>query len=198
MARINNAKYVREYLKNNPYIFDALKKDVVNYSKLARAIIKDSKVNLDFDALLVACRRYKKESRLKKDAIQKILQGTYIDAKNGVGVVVVGNKELDNVAKKVESISLIKSKEKTTILLKENDIDCLLGFLEIQNVKKNLVALFFKSNEDIEKTPGVVSYITSLFGNHDINIVKMFSCNDETVIVINKKDVSKIVNVLNI
>ena len=59
-------KRTEEYIKHHPSIKDCLKKDIVNYSALARLISKELKIK-SIEAISVACRRY--QEKIKKDKI---------------------------------------------------------------------------------------------------------------------------------
>ena len=61
---------------------------------------------------------------------------------------------------------------------------------------KGLTLITIKSPEDIETTPGVVSYLYSLFGEHGINIVETMSCWTDTIFVVSEDDFPKAMRVL--
>ena len=56
----NITKLTEHYISEHPSIKDALKKGLINYSKLTRQIAEDMDIELkkNFDAILIACRRY--------------------------------------------------------------------------------------------------------------------------------------------
>ena len=49
--------------------------------------------------------------------------------------------------------------------------------------------LIIKSPEDMEKVPGVVSYIYSLLGDHGVNVVETMSCWTDTIVVVSEKEI---------
>jgi hypothetical protein len=71
-VEMNITKLTESYIAEHPSVKDCLKKGFINYSSLTRQICKD--LNLDakknFDAVLIACRRYyrkiSKETVLEK------------------------------------------------------------------------------------------------------------------------------------
>jgi len=61
---------------------------------------------------------------------------------------------------------------------------------------ENLIEIIIKTGEKIEKIPGVVSYLTSLLAENNINIIEIMSCWTDTIIIIEEKDFSKSVELL--
>jgi aspartokinase len=59
-----------------------------------------------------------------------------------------------------------------------------------------LVEITIKSPQAIEETPGVVSYLYSLFAEHGINIVETLSCWTDTLFIIEEKDLNKAMEIL--
>ncbi|MBI4447672.1 hypothetical protein HY643_01710 [Candidatus Woesearchaeota archaeon] len=196
MGKGGNTAAVKEYLKNNPYLADALKKDVVNYSKLARTIIKESHLHLAFEAVVVACRRYKKEVKLQKEAVQTILKESSINAENGMAVAIAENVAAQKIMEKIPEGYFMKGTSGTTIILKEREIDGVLPLFKEGSVKRNVLALTFQSQKDMGKIPGLIGHLTGLFGNHGVPILGMLSSSHEIVVAIQKRDISKIVDAL--
>jgi hypothetical protein len=65
-------KMAEEYISNHPSIKDCLKNDLIKFSSLSRQIAEELDLNLkkNFDAILIACRRYQR--KLKKEVDLKI------------------------------------------------------------------------------------------------------------------------------
>src|SRR6056297_1476164 len=91
MASIS--KTVERYVLEHPSVKDNLARNLINYSKLARAIIKEQKLKKqDFDAVLIALRRQhrtlkKKQSYQRK--IKEVLKETTLDIKTGIYVGII-------------------------------------------------------------------------------------------------------------
>lgn len=62
--------------------------------------------------------------------------------------------------------------------------------------KKDLVALVLMSPKKIVDTPGVLSFILSLFAKNKINVVEIIGCYTDTTFVINKKDLFRAMDIL--
>ena len=77
---------------------DALKKGLINYSKLARQIADDMNIELkNFDAILIACRRYYRKVKGEKvleEGILDVLKRSKVEVKNKI-IAVVLIKKLD-------------------------------------------------------------------------------------------------------
>ena len=79
-------KSVEEYISGSNNIRDCLKKNLVNYSALTRKISKELNFKAkDFDAVLVACRRYGENIRKKtgyERPIKKLLKNSKLNMLN--------------------------------------------------------------------------------------------------------------------
>jgi predicted regulator of amino acid metabolism with ACT domain len=53
------------------------------------------------------------------------------------------------------------------------------------------------SPEELEATPGVVAFLTTLLAEQGVNIVEFISCWTQTIIVIEKKDSLKVYETLS-
>src|SRR3989344_3129933 len=82
-------KIAEEYILNHPSIRDCLKNDLINFSSLSRRISEDLNLNTNknFDAILIACRRYQrklKNEEALENKILKILKNSKIEIKKKV------------------------------------------------------------------------------------------------------------------
>lgn len=209
---MNITKITNEYINNHPSIRDCIKKKAINYSALARIILKEAKLTKEnFDAIVIACRRYaEKESRLdiQEEQIIRILKSSKLEVKTKIAVAILyktANTEkllsLEREAKKsAENFHLIEGTNSITILLPQE----LLGKLKklfkysILKIHPELVELIVKSPKEIEFTHGLVAYLSSLLAEHNINIVELASCWTDTIIVIEEEDLSNALKVLSI
>ena len=207
----STAELTEKYIEEHPCIKDCLKKDIVNYSKLSRLISKELGIEkkTSIDAIQIACRRYAeklKRGTTLEDKIMKILKGSELEIKNKVAVVVISKRiypeNLIEVEKKVrrngDPFHLIEGTKAFTIVLPERYVGELSRLFKRSTIKvtKGLTLITIKSPEDIETTPGVVSYLYSLFGEHGINIVETMSCWTDTIFVVSEDDFPKAMRVL--
>jgi aspartokinase len=51
--------------------------------------------------------------------------------------------------------------------------------------------------ENLEMTPGVLSFIYRMFAEYDINIREEMSCWKDVMVVVEEKDVARVMQMLN-
>jgi len=177
------ANEVRLYLKNKPYVLEALEKDIVNLSKLARQIQSEFKIR-NFHAVKAALRRFSEENKKYKhkreERILRLLKKSSVTVYEGNSIIIT------------DEPTNIKEKVKLTL---EDSIVYLLDKAELPKITKNVLkmnencsAFVIKSPEEIEITPGVVAFLTSLLSEQNVNVVEFISCWTETIIVVDRKD----------
>ncbi|MBW2975258.1 ACT domain-containing protein [Candidatus Woesearchaeota archaeon] len=208
---MNITKAAEKYINEHPCIKDCMRKKLINYSSLTRQIAGDLGLGLEenFDAILIACRRYfrklGKEDVLEKKIID-ILKRSKLEVKNKIVVVVVRKDIYFNhlielhkeVKKKAEVFHIIEGSSTITLITA-------LEFLEeieklfkhkVLRVTKNLAEINLKSSEDLEKTPGVIAYLTTLLAENGVNIIETMSTWTDTLFVISEEDIAKVMGVL--
>lgn len=207
----NITKIAETYISEHPSVKDCLKKGLVNYSSLTRQIAKDLNIDLkkNFDAILIACRRYYrkvKSEETNEKKILDILKQSKVEIKNKIiAVVVEKNIFLDNllslekeIKKKAEVFHIIEGANAITLVTSEDFLGEIRKLFRSKIIKENtnLIEITLKSPKEIESTAGVVPYVYSLFGEHGINIVETMSCWTDTLFVIEEKDIAKAMEVL--
>jgi len=204
----NITKITKDYIKNHPYVKQALKNNIINYSKLARLISKEKKIK-KFDAILIACRRYHEKLKKKgySNSIIDILQKSKLSIRNKIVVVIlepdVAPKNLldlqKEIAEKKEIIHVVRGASGITLITTEDFLSKIEKRFKhkIYKISKNLVEVILKSSVKLENVPGVMGYIYSLFGENDINILETISCWRDTIFVIKEKDLPKTMSLLD-
>ncbi len=207
----NITKITEQYIQEHPSIKDCLRKGMINYSALTRKISEDLDIDLkkNFDAILIACRRYyrkvKKENVLE-DKIIDILRKSKLEVKNKIIVAVIEKNiyfnsllELQKTIKsKAEIFHVIEGSNTMTLITAEEfkgEIKKLFKN-KIIRITENLAEVTLKSTEELEKTPGVIAYLTSLLAENGINIIETMSTWTDTLFVISEEDIAKVMNVL--
>ena len=207
----NITKLTENYILEHPSIKDCLKNGLINYSSLSRQIASDLKLDIkkNFDAILIACRRFKR--KLKKEEtfenkILKILKESKIEIKNKI-IAVVLEKDVffgnlfnleKEIKKRKEIFRVIESVSGITIITTEDFLDLITKYFKNKIIleNKNLAEITIKSPKEIETTPGTYAYLCSLFGENNINIVETLSCYTDTIFLIKEDDVGKAINLL--
>ena len=188
---MTTAQNVRSYLRNKPYLLEALEKGIVNLSKLSRQIQEELKTG-NTSAVKAALRRFSEElQRHKQKREEKVLQ---VLKRSGMAVydrksVVITNKEID--VKNALKVDLLN---KHVYLLDRSDLPERISTL----VKhENCTMIVVHSPEELEATPGVVAFLATLLAEQNVNIIEFISCWTETIMVVEKKDSLKAYEVLS-
>ena len=182
------AKQVHAWIRERPYLTYALKKDLINFSSLARMIQKDLDIK-NFDAVIVAIRRYQKDIDIIKSTgkeIIDILKKSKLEIRTGVNVYIV--RDTRDIGKPY--LHLIKGSAATTVITEER--------LDIPSIRKkeNMLEVRIISPPDVETSTGFVAYVCSALAEKGINIEESYSCYTDTIFVFNKKDLTAVVETL--
>ncbi len=205
---VNITKITEEYIRNRPFVKQAVKNNVINYSKLARLIAKEKNID-NFDAILIACRRY--YQKIKKSSfsvpIIELLKGSKLSIRNKIVVVIiepdVPSKTILGLQKDVddknEVMHVIKGVNAITLITTEDFLLKIERVFKhsILKISKDLVEIILKSSSKLESVPGVMGHIYSLFGENDINLIETISCWTDTIFVIKKEDLAKAMDLLS-
>ncbi len=185
------AQNVRSYLRNKPYLLEALEKGIVNLSELSRQIQEDLKTD-NTSAVKAALRRYSEElQKHKQKREEKVLQ---LLRRSGIAVydrkaVMITGKEIDT--KKGMKVDLL---DKHVYLIDRKDMPERISALDKHD---NCTMIVIHSPEELEATPGVVAFLATLLAEQNINIIEFISCWTETIMVVEKKDSLKAYEVLS-
>jgi hypothetical protein len=201
------------YIENHLTVKECLKKGLINYSALSRLIAKELNIEkkTSMEAILIASIRY-------KDKIQKIstnfdnkilglLKDCNVEIKNNIVIFTLDKMtypdkliDIEKTIKKdkgqffsvegSKSITLITQKKYEEVIQEKFKVNVLN-----KNNDQSLITL--NTSPNIEKIPGVINYITSLFFEKSINITELTSCYDDIIIVVDSKDVQKTMEFLS-
>jgi hypothetical protein len=202
---------VERYLSEHPSIKDSLKNRIINYSRLSRKIMAELSLEkkAHLAAVLIACRRY--SEKIGKGAIQEnrilsLLKRSELELKNRIIVAVLDKGFFPDHLAKLESQArkqsdpfyIIEGTSSYTIITSEKYLSEIKSTFRtnLKKLTQDLALLTLKSPEDLEGTPGVVSYLYSIFGENNINIVETMSCWTDTLFVISEEDIQKAVRFL--
>lgn len=185
------AKTVRNHLQNKPYLLEALEKGIVNLSELARQIQKELKID-NTSAIKASLRRFAEDlQKHKQKREEKVLQ---VLKRSGIAVydrkaVMITSKEINT--KNGMKVDLLG---KYVYLLDRSDMPERINALVKHD---NCTMIVIHSPEELEATPGVVAFLTTLLAEQNVNIIEFISCWTETIIVVEKKDSLKAYEVLS-
>jgi hypothetical protein len=194
-------KQVEQYIRTRRFVQQALGSGIVNFSRLARLIKRQTGVR-SVPAIQIACRRY--AQRLSGNPsidIMNILKATRRSIRDRIAVVIlepgVRNETLELVHKEAremnESVQVTRSDNAVTLILPEDIVSNVKRRLadKIMKIHSGLVEITLKSSAKLESVPGVVGVLYSLFAENDVNILETASCWTDTIVVIKKEDLAK-------
>ena len=203
------ARQVRDYIGGHPSISDALKMDIVNYSALARRICKELGIRRE-EAVLAACRRYPVEKLrgYSEDSIRRMLEKSRVETRTKVATITVvqGVDVLQRLGDVVEELldenkvcRLLQVSQGTVIIVDDDSVSRVTKKLRpehIISVARGLVEIAVTSPETIEKTPGLLAFLSGALASRGINIVEEMSCYTDTIFILDRKDMTRAVEVL--
>ena len=185
------AQNVRNHLQNKPYLLEALEKGIVNLSELSRQIQEELQIE-NMSAVKAALRRFSEElQKHKQKREEKVLQ---VLKRSAMAVydrksVIITTKEINTkTGMKVDLLG------KVVYLLDKSDMPDRISALVKHD---NCTMIVMHSPEELEATPGVVAFLTTLLAEQNVNIIEFISCWTETIIVVEKKDSLKAYKVLS-
>ena len=185
------AQNVRSHLKNKPYLLEALEKGIVNLSELSRQIQEELKIS-NTSAVKAALRRFSEElqkhKQKREEKVLEVLKRSAIAVYDRKSVTIT-SKEINT--KRGMKVDLL---DKYIYLLDRADMPKRINALvKHDNCTMNVI----HSPEELEATPGVVAFLTTLLAEQNVNIIEFISCWTETIIVVEKKDSLKAYEVLS-
>ncbi len=180
---------VKDFIAKRPFIIDAIRQGVVNYTALARVIKKQIGAG-SIEAIKVSIIREKEniaQTRgLQEKSILDLLKKTKVNLQDKISVI-ISKKELD-----IPHIVVADLGKEFVYVVDQTQME---KYESLSNVKKdvilmekNLVALILKSPEEIKDTPGVVAFISQLLASKNINMKEFLSFYTDTIIVLEVKD----------
>lgn len=207
------SKIIRELVSLRPSIRDCLIADVVNYSALARAMLKDIQkqgANSSEAAVKMALIRIAEDLKKEKNSSEKkmraALAGTVIEVQSDLFVITSKKKAILNAFDTISSImersrffQFTQGVDTFNIVASAEDkagIARILGKAGITDVIENQTAIVLVSPDEIIETPGVVAFISNALASGGINITQVISCHKDTILVLGREDAPKAYGVL--
>ena len=185
------AQNVRKHLRNKPYLLEALEKGIVNLSELSRQIQEELQIE-NMSAVKAALRRFSEElqkhKQKREEKVLKILKRSALAVYDRKAVVITTKEMSTETGMKVDLLG------KVVYLLDRSDMPQRISALVKHD---NCTMIVIHSPEELEATPGVVAFLTTLLSEQNVNIIEFISCWTETIIVVEKKDSLKAYEVLS-
>ena len=199
-SRESLAEKTRIYIDAHPSIKDCVAKGLINYSSLARMIMKDLELENE-EAVMIACRRYASKLSVTTDhelSILSILKDSRLEMRTKTCIVTAKNDwtvlhKMDNLFKDMWNensiMQCVQSASAVTIIadrmLKDRVIDT-VGRFNLIKIRENLVEIVVKSPEKIVDTAGVIAYLITNLSDAGINLEETVSCHTDTIFIVNE------------
>lgn len=197
------------YIRERPSVAECLEQGLINHSALARQICAE--INLDaFDAVLVACRRYRSrvsQRRALDRKIQGLMRKAKVRTRNRMAVIIIEkSRTMDKalafqklVREEKGDFHLIEGEDAITIVTNADYLAKAREFFEgrILRINKEVALLSMIFDESVENIPGVVATVYRLLAHHGVNIRQEWSCWTDLLMVIDDKDVARVVQALS-
>ncbi len=195
------AERTRAYIDAHPSVKDCISKDLINYSSLARQIMKDLGIKNE-EAVMIACRRYavKLAKRDHEREILKILASSRLEVKTKVCSVTAKNdwtvlQRLEAVFQKLINekaiMQVIQGAQAITVIADEslkNEVVNAVGRENVLKVRQDLVEITVKSPALITETSGVFAFLASNLAENNVNVVETVSCYTDTIFIVSESD----------
>lgn len=206
----STAELTREYIDSHPSIRDCISKDLINYSSLARQVMKELGLTHE-EAILAACRRY--ALKLAKSDFEGQIIGLFrestLEVKSKIVIVIAKNdwvvlRNLEEVVRKIlaekSALQIIQSSNAITVMSEDKHLPAIqkaIGGDYILRIREELAEITLKSPSRIEDIPGSFAYISGILAENGINLVEAVSCYTDTIFVVEKDVVMRAFQILS-
>ena len=207
---MSSSSIVEKYVSEHLSVHDCLKKGVINYSALARVIANEQGLKKDntLESIAIATLRLKEKIKDTDfdEKLKKMFDKTNVEVKGSMASVTVEKQffpeSLIEVEKEIKkqhgSFFAIEGVSSITLIFQHQFLPLLEKTFKkyIVHKKDNLSLITFIS-PGIQDTPGAVAFISMLFFLNKVNIQEFMSCYETTIVLIESKDLEKVIKFIN-
>ncbi len=205
MERIS--RRVSEYLSSNPCAMDSLQSGIVNYSSLARYLMKQLKTQ-NFNAVLAAIKRYPErnpslessyKSALVESRIEAFYSMTNLTVRNSADNFVKVSRIYAEIFGSGGKIRVVQGSQGIVIVIdKKNTPEVRRRFPpeEVLSFREDLAELVVISPLIIEKLRGYVAYISTILAINGINVYQVASFYNDVTYIMDEKYMDSAVKVI--
>ena len=210
--KVSVAKLVKDLVLSRPAIRECMALDVVNYSALARIILRELEkrnVKTSLGAVKMALIRtgeeLKKERASFEERVRDVIARTVIELQSDLTVITAEKRavlsrieRLVKVMEKARFFQLTQGVETFTLVFSSEDVEEVFKILEggVVDLIEEQTAIILISPEEIIETPGFVAFVASALSSNGINITQVISCHKDTIFVINRRDAPRAYQIL--
>jgi len=208
----NISEQVKVFLDNDFIVRKCLFSNILSLRALARHIIKSLDLTeKNLDAVMSAIRRYKRDNKVKElNKTIKIFSSIGIKTKdNVIDILLSKNRQVQEKLSKVANhidlekgdiLRIIQAEQGIRFIIDEKNLKTFFEIFskkEIQSVDKNLAEVIIQFFPEAEKTPGIISIVSSSLTAGNISIHEIMSSAPELIILVKNGDLIKTLNILN-
>ena len=211
---VTSSHLVKKYVSENPFLLEAMSKDLISHGNLAEQLKPDIEQELGKkvkeSAIVMALRRYAEELQGFDKKIKKFsFRGEIIMRTNIIDFNIIKSNNLLNKIKNLYSLVNFEKGDTLNIILGSNEVsivtnekykDKFSNFLKgekILNKEFDLVALTIVfEGKNFLTTPGVIFTAIRKLAWEQINIYEIISTMTELSFILSKKDSMKAYNAL--
>jgi len=204
------AERTRVYIDAHPSVKDCISKDLINYSSLARLIMRDLNISNE-EAVMIACRRYavKLGRQDHENEILRVLRNSRLELKTKICIVTAKNDwtvlhRLETIFKKLLNeksiMQVIQGTQAITIIADEKlkaEVVNSVGPENVVKTRMNLVEISVKSPERISETSGVFAYLANNLADGGINVLESVSVFTDTIFIVDADDMMQAYSILS-
>lgn len=205
-------KIAKKLILSMPYIVEAMKLNIVNYSSLARILKGDlekfSGRKLSEGSVKVAVLRAAKsllENYPPPGRLSRALRGSELRVIEGLSVLAVAVQEGERLleglsrAKSSKIVQAIHGFSAFTLIAEDGIITELVSRVNSKNVLQYLreqAAIILTGPPDILVTPGVVSHLAMSLASRGINLTEVLSSYRDVIFIVSRSDAGRAVEVV--
>ena len=205
-------KIAQKLIVSMPYILEAMRLNIVNYSSLARLLKEDleriSGRKLSAGAAKVAVFRAAKsllEDYTPPETFSRALRGSELHVIDGLSVLAVETGEREALLEALSHVRGAKFLQAVhgvtafTVIADEEVVSELLARVSSRSVLQYLraqAAIILTGPPDILVTPGIVSRLAMSLSSRGINLTEVLSSYRDVIFVINRSDVGRALEIL--
>jgi hypothetical protein len=206
MERIS--KRVSEYLSSNPCAMNSLQLGIVNYSSLARFLMKQLKTQ-KYNAVLAAIKRYPEanpslessyRSALMESRLEAYLSITNITVRNSIKNFEAVSDIYGKIFERGGRIRIVQGNQGIVIVTdRKNSSEIIRHYPgdQIISVRENLAELVIISPLIIENLRGYVAYISSILAVNGINVYQVAAFYNDITYIMDDKYMNRAVTVIS-
>ncbi len=201
----------REYLTTHAAVRNCLQNGLINYSALARQICQAYQRKDAFEAVLIACRRYRQRLQKRQDndrQIIKLMQKARIRVRTRMLAVTMRStidfeklyKLVDEVRLQRGDINVIAGQDSITVICDQSFSSSIRSYFgkRIVRTEEDLAQIVLVFDQEIERVPGVVAYFYGLLYETGVNVLEEMSCWRDLMVVLEEEDLPQALRALSI